>query len=88
MGFVHMVGRVRPGGKVEFKVDSGINRGAGEALQGWKWATLLASIRGRRLGRGSSLIALRRCSACTRGCRREGSRQSELAALYLPRQIA
>jgi hypothetical protein len=29
MSFVHMVGRVRSGGKVDFKIDSGINRGAG-----------------------------------------------------------
>jgi hypothetical protein len=28
---------VRSGGKVEFKVDSGVNRGAGHAQQGWQW---------------------------------------------------
>jgi hypothetical protein len=83
MSFVHMVGRVRPGGKVDFKIDSDINRGAGEAQQGWKlgdasriepgaapWARLISD-------HAPSLPGMHL------KCRREGSRQSELHALYL-----
>jgi hypothetical protein len=36
MGFVHMIGRLRAGGVVEFKVDSGINCAASEALHSWR----------------------------------------------------
>ncbi len=69
-----MVGRVRSGGKVEFKVDSGINRGAGEALQGWNVGDASRvdpgeAPRARLISdQASSLLGMHS------ECRREGSR--------------